>query len=39
MDYDIVVIGSGTGGATAAGVAVSLGAKVALIEKGKIGGV
>jgi dihydrolipoamide dehydrogenase len=38
MDYDLLVIGGGTGGATAAIRAASLGAKVALVEKDKLGG-
>ncbi len=39
MYYDIVIIGSGPGGYVAALRASQLGAKVALIEKGEIGGV
>ncbi len=37
-DYDLVIIGAGSGGLTAAGFAAKLGAKVALIEKDRIGG-
>ena len=37
-DYDLVIIGAGSGGLTAAGFAAKLGARVALIEKNKIGG-
>lgn len=37
-DYDILVIGAGQGGLPAAHVAANLGAKVALIEKGEVGG-
>jgi pyruvate/2-oxoglutarate dehydrogenase complex dihydrolipoamide dehydrogenase (E3) component len=37
-DYDLVVIGAGSGGLTAAGFAARLGARVALIEKDRIGG-
>ncbi len=36
--YDIVVIGAGSGGLKAALVAKQRGAKVALLEKNKIGG-
>ena len=36
--YDIVVIGAGSGGLVVASGAAQLGAKVALIEKGKMGG-
>lgn len=36
--YDLVIIGAGSGGLTAAGFAARLGAKVALIEKHRIGG-
>ncbi len=39
MNYDIAVIGSGPGGYTAAIRAAQLGKKVALIEKGDVGGV
>lgn len=38
MNYDIAVIGSGPGGYTAAIRAAQLGKKVALIEKGDVGG-
>ncbi len=38
MDYDLLVIGSGSGGSAAAVRGVSLGAKVAMVEKGKLGG-
>lgn len=37
-DFDLVIIGAGSGGLTAAGFAAQLGAKVALIEKNRIGG-
>jgi pyruvate/2-oxoglutarate dehydrogenase complex dihydrolipoamide dehydrogenase (E3) component len=37
-EYDLVIIGAGSGGLTAAGFAAQLGAKVALVEKHKIGG-
>jgi pyruvate/2-oxoglutarate dehydrogenase complex dihydrolipoamide dehydrogenase (E3) component len=37
-DYDLAIIGAGAGGLTAADFAVQLGAKVALIEKSRIGG-
>ncbi len=36
--YDIIVIGGGSGGLTVAAAAATLGAKVALIEKHKLGG-
>ena len=39
MNYDIMVIGSGPGGYTAAIRAAQLGKEVVLIEKGKIGGI
>ncbi len=39
MKYDIAIIGAGPGGYTAAIRAAQLGAKVALIEKDKVGGV
>ncbi len=38
FDYDIVVIGAGSGGLVACKLAKGLGKKVALIEKNKIGG-
>lgn len=37
-EYDLVIIGAGSGGLTAAGFAAQLGARVALVEKGRIGG-
>ena len=36
--YDLVVIGAGSGGLTAAYVGINMGLKVALVEKDKIGG-
>ncbi len=36
--YDFIVVGAGSGGLTAAKFAARLGAKVALVEKGRIGG-
>lgn len=36
--YDLVIIGAGSGGLTAAAFAARLGAKVALVEKSRIGG-
>ncbi|MDD5686734.1 MAG: dihydrolipoyl dehydrogenase [Elusimicrobia bacterium] len=39
MDYDIIVIGSGPGGYVAAIRAAQLGAKVAVVDKGEVGGV
>ncbi len=36
--FDIAIIGAGSGGLTAAGFAAQLGAKVALVEKSRIGG-
>jgi len=39
MDYDLVVIGAGPGGHTAAEYASRLGARVAIVEKDKWGGV
>src|SRR6266852_4098208 len=38
QQYDLVIIGAGAGGLIAAGFAVQLGAKVALVEKDRIGG-
>ena len=37
-NYDLVIIGAGSGGLTAAGFAAQLDAKVALVEKHRIGG-
>ena len=37
-DFDFVIVGAGSGGLTAAGFAAQLGAKVALVEKNRIGG-
>mgnify|MGYP006277925283 CR=1 FL=1 len=37
-DYDLVVIGAGSGGVRLARVSASLGARVAIIEKGDLGG-
>lgn len=37
-EYDLMVIGGGTAGLTAAGFAAQLGARVALVEKHRIGG-
>jgi pyruvate/2-oxoglutarate dehydrogenase complex dihydrolipoamide dehydrogenase (E3) component len=37
-DFDLVVLGAGTGGYTAAFRAAQLGLKVALVDQGKIGG-
>jgi dihydrolipoamide dehydrogenase len=37
-DFDLIVLGSGTGGYTAAFRAAQLGLRVALVEQGKIGG-
>lgn len=37
-EFDLVIVGAGSGGLTAAGFAAQLGAKVALIEKNRIGG-
>ena len=37
-NYDLVIIGAGSGGLTAASFAANLGAKVALVEKNRIGG-
>lgn len=36
--YDLVIIGGGSGGLTAAGFAAQLGVRVALVEKHRIGG-
>jgi pyruvate/2-oxoglutarate dehydrogenase complex dihydrolipoamide dehydrogenase (E3) component len=38
VEYDLVVIGGGSGGLVVAGVAAALNAKVALIEKDRLGG-
>lgn len=38
MDFDMVVIGGGAAGLTAAGISASLGAKTALVESHKLGG-
>lgn len=38
VEYDVVVIGGGSGGLVVAGVAASLKAKVALIERDRLGG-
>lgn len=38
MDYDLLVIGSGSAGASAAMRGLTLGAKVAMVEKSKLGG-
>jgi pyruvate/2-oxoglutarate dehydrogenase complex dihydrolipoamide dehydrogenase (E3) component len=37
-NYDLIIIGAGSGGLTAAGFAAQLGAKVALVEKNRVGG-
>ena len=37
-DYDIVIIGAGSGGLTAASFAAGLGARVALVDKSRLGG-
>src|SRR5947209_12606783 len=37
-DFDLVIVGAGSGGLTAAGFAARLGARVVLIEKNRIGG-
>lgn len=36
-DFDLVIIGAGPGGLTAAGFAAQLGAKATLVEKNRIG--
>ena len=38
FDFDVVVVGAGQGGLPAAHMAANLGAKVALIERGEVGG-
>ncbi len=38
LDFELVIIGAGSGGLTAAGFAAQLGAKVALVERNRIGG-
>ncbi len=38
LDIDICVIGAGSGGLTVAAGASQMGARVALVEKGKMGG-
>ena len=38
VDYDLIVIGAGSAGLTAAGFAAQLGLKVALAEKNRVGG-
>lgn len=38
MDYDLLVIGSGSAGAAAAVTGVEMGAKVAMVEQAKLGG-
>ncbi len=38
FDYDVIVIGGGAAGLTAAGVSASLGAKTAMVEEKKLGG-
>lgn len=38
FDYDVLVIGAGQGGLPAAHMAANLGAQVALIEMGEVGG-
>ncbi|HWS83407.1 MAG TPA: FAD-dependent oxidoreductase, partial [Ktedonobacteraceae bacterium] len=38
MDYDLTIIGGGSGGLTAARIASSLGARVLLIDKERLGG-
>ena len=38
LEFDLAIVGAGSGGLTAAGFAAQLGAKVALIEKNRIGG-
>src|SRR5947199_9818973 len=38
MDYDLTILGGGSGGLTAARIAASLGARVLLIDKARLGG-
>jgi len=38
MDYDLLVVGSGSAGSSAAVRGISMGARVAMIEKSKLGG-
>jgi len=38
MDFDLVVIGGGAAGLTAAGISASLGGKTALVEENRLGG-
>src|SRR5574337_306684 len=38
LDFDMVVIGGGAAGLTAAGISASLGAKTALVEENRLGG-
>jgi len=38
FDYDVIVVGAGAGGLVVAGGTAALGLKVALVEKGKLGG-
>jgi pyruvate/2-oxoglutarate dehydrogenase complex dihydrolipoamide dehydrogenase (E3) component len=38
IDYDLVILGGGTGGLVSALVAAGIGARVALIERGRLGG-
>ena len=38
IDYDLVVVGGGTGGLVSALVAAGIGARVALVERGRLGG-
>ncbi|MDJ0725513.1 MAG: FAD-dependent oxidoreductase, partial [Prochloraceae cyanobacterium] len=38
VDYDVVIIGGGSGGLVVASIAAQLKAKVALVEKNKLGG-
>src|SRR5438045_502535 len=37
-EFDLVIIGAGSGGLVAAGFAAQIGARVALVEKNRIGG-